>query len=114
MTLLGSILVGVLYAAALYMLLSRSPVRLVFGLMLLGHGANLLNFTAGGWTRALPPIVSTGADAPPAGHADPLPQALILTAIVISFSLLAFASVLIRRASEACAAEGPSDGGSDE
>jgi len=100
MILIGSILVGVLYAAALYLLMARSSVKLVFGLMLLGHAANLLIFSAAGWVRARPPIVPVNADVPPVGHADPLPQALILTAIVISFSVLAFTSVLVRRACE--------------
>jgi len=98
MIVIGSILVGVLYAAALYLLMARSSVRLVFGLMLLGHAANLLIFSAGGWVRAQPPIVPADGKAPFAGHADPLPQALVLTAIVISFSVLAFSSALVRRA----------------
>ncbi len=98
MIIIGSILVGLLYASALYLLMARSSVKLIFGLLLIGHAANLLIFSAGGWIRAQPPIVSPDASAPSPGHADPLPQALILTAIVISFSVLAFASVLVRRA----------------
>jgi len=93
-----TILVGTLYAAAFYLLLARSTVRLIFGLMLLSHAANLLIFAAGGLTRASPAIVPKGADAPAAGYADPIPQALILTAIVISFALLAFTAVLVKRA----------------
>lgn len=84
--------VGVLYACAVYMLLQRSLVRLVIGLALLSHGANLLIFAAGGLTRGRPPL------APAVGPvADPLPQALVLTAIVISFAVMAFAIVLARR-----------------
>jgi multicomponent Na+:H+ antiporter subunit C len=92
-----AILVGALYAAGFYLLLARSTIKLIFGLLLLSHAANLLIFTAGGLTRAVPPIVPVDGKVPPAGHADPLPQALILTAIVISFAVLAFAAVLVKR-----------------
>lgn len=93
-----ALLVGALYAAAFYLLLARSTVRLIFGLLLLGHAANLLIFSAGGLARAHPAIVSRGAEVPSPGYADPIPQALILTAIVISFAVLAFAAVLVKRA----------------
>jgi multicomponent Na+:H+ antiporter subunit C len=98
MELIFAIIVGVLYAGAFYLLLARSTVKLIFGLILLGHAANLLIFTASGLTRAKPPIVTFGEKAPPTGHADPIPQALILTAIVISFAVLAFGAVLVKRA----------------
>lgn len=93
-----AVLIGVLYACAVYLLLRRNLVKLVFGLILLGHGANLLIFTTGGLVRAGAPLVAEGAVAPPAGVADPLPQALVLTAIVIGFAVVAFAAVLVRRA----------------
>lgn len=93
-----ALLVGVLYAAAFYLLLARSMIKLIFGLLLLGHAANLLIFAAGGLVRSSPPIVPRDADSPPAGCADPIPQALILTAIVISFAVLAFAAMLVKRA----------------
>jgi len=92
------LLVGALYAAAFYMLLARNTTKLIFGLLLLGHAANLLIFTAGGLVRAHPVITPRGADSPPLGYADPIPQALILTAIVIGFAVLAFAAVLVKRA----------------
>lgn len=95
---LMALVVGWLYAAGLYMLLQRSVVKLVIGLAILGHATNLLIFTAGGLTRARPPLVPEGATAPAVPFADPLPQALILTAIVISFGVLAFALVLVHRA----------------
>lgn len=97
MSIIMALLVGALYAAGFYLLLARSTIKLILGLVLLGHAANLLIFTAGGLVRAVPPIVPSGDVGPPAGHADPLPQALILTAIVISFAVLAFAAVLIKR-----------------
>ena len=88
--------VGCLYATGVYMLLRRSLFKLVLGLVLISHGANLLIFAAGGLTRAEPPVIPAHApDAIP--ETDPLPQALILTAIVISFAVLAFTLVLFHR-----------------
>src|SRR5687767_9454107 len=89
---------GGLYAAGLYLMLRRSVVRLVIGLSLIGHAANLLFFSAAGMTRARPPIVPEGAFQPDPPFADPVPQALILTSIVLGFAILAFAMVLIKRA----------------
>ncbi len=92
--------VGGLYAAAIYMMLRRSIVKLVIGLVLLSNAANLLIFTASGLTRGAPPLINAGDVLPPGISADPLAQALILTAIVIGFGVLAFAVVLIHRAFE--------------
>ncbi|MBN1153576.1 Na+/H+ antiporter subunit C [candidate division KSB1 bacterium] len=91
-------LIGFLYAAGVYAMLRRSIIKLVIGLMLMGQATNLLIFTAGGLTRAQAPLVEPGQTIPPAIHADPLPEALILTAIVISFGVLAFMLVLVHRA----------------
>lgn len=90
--------IGGLYAAGLYMMLRRSIVKLIIGLALLGQAANLLIFTVGRLTRGQPAIVAAGTTQPTPPFADPLPQALILTAIVIGFGVQAFAVVLIRRA----------------
>lgn len=95
-----AVVVGALFATAIYMMLRRSIVKLVIGLILLSNAANLLIFTSGGLTRGLPPLIDKGMKLPSGGWADPLPQALILTAIVISFGVLAFAVVLIHRAYE--------------
>jgi multicomponent Na+:H+ antiporter subunit C len=92
-----AIVTGVLYAIGLYMMLRRSVVRLVLGLAILSHGSNLLIFTAAGVTRGRAPLVDEVTPTL-ATVADPLPQALILTAIVISFAVLGFALVLARRA----------------
>lgn len=100
-----AVVVGLLYAAAIYMMLRRSIVKLVIGLMLLSNAANLLIFTSAGMTRGAPPLIPEGAAAPFTPVADPLPQALILTAIVIAFGVLAFAVVLIRRAHEVLQAD---------
>ncbi|HYG68293.1 MAG TPA: Na+/H+ antiporter subunit C [Anaeromyxobacteraceae bacterium] len=91
-----AIVVGVLYATGVYLMLRRSVVKLLIGLALLSHAANLLVFSASGVVRGRPPIVEgTGV---PLGTADPIPQALVLTAIVIGFGVLAFAITLLHRA----------------
>jgi multicomponent Na+:H+ antiporter subunit C len=79
-------------------MLRRSLVKIIIGLALLSNAANLLIFTAGGLTRARPPLIAQGQLRPIEPFADPLPQALILTAIVIGFGVLAFAMVLAYRA----------------
>jgi len=109
MATLLAILLGCLYGAGVYLVLRRSLFKLILGLVLLGHGANLLIFTASGLTRAQPPIIPPGAAVPPAPAADPLPQALILTAIVIGFGVLAFALVLFHRAYETIGSDDPDD-----
>jgi multicomponent Na+:H+ antiporter subunit C len=90
--------IGGLYAAGLYLMLRRSIVKLIIGLALLGQAANLLIFTVGRLTRGQPALIPFGAARPDGPFADPLPQALILTAIVIGFGVQAFAVVLIKRA----------------
>ncbi len=92
--------IGAMFAAAIYMMLRRSIVKLVIGLMLLTNAANLLFFVSAGMKRGAPPLIPEGAMVPEAAVADPLPQALILTAIVIAFGVLAFSVVLIHRAYE--------------
>ena len=98
MTTLLAVVIGVLYAAGLYLVMRRSVVKLVLGLALLGHAANLLIFTVGRLSRAAAPIVPAGAERLVPPHADPVPQALVLTAIVIGFGVQAFALVLVKRA----------------
>jgi multicomponent Na+:H+ antiporter subunit C len=92
-----AIVVGGLFAAGLYMMMRRNIVKLIIGLVLLSHAVNLLIFTSAGLTRAEPPLLPEGAEETVMLVADPLPQALILTAIVISFAVLAFALVLFHR-----------------
>ena len=101
MQIILAFVIGALYAAGLYMMMRRSIVKLIAGLALLGYASNLLLFTVGRLTRAQPPIVPEGALPPPTPFADPVPQALILTAIVIGFGLQAFALVLVKRAYQA-------------
>ncbi len=104
-----ALVVGCLYAAGLYMMLRRSLFKLILGLVLLSHGANLLIFTVGGLTRGRPPIVAPDATAPESPSADPLPQALILTAIVIGFAVLAFSLVLFHRGYQTFGSDDPDD-----
>lgn len=92
-----AVVIGVLFASGFYMLMRRSIVRVIIGLALLSHAVNLLIFTAAGLHRDAPPVLPPGALRPEGAVADPLPQALILTAIVISFGVLAFTVVLIHR-----------------
>jgi multicomponent Na+:H+ antiporter subunit C len=99
--LLLAITVGALYACGVYMLLRRSIVKMVIGLVLLGHAANLLIMAAAGILRGRAPIVPADATALIAPYADPLPQALVLTAIVIGFGVQAFALALLKRAHQA-------------
>lgn len=93
-----AVLVGLFVATGIYLLLSRSVIRMLIGMVVFGNGVNLLIFTAGRLTREAAPIVPPGLDAPAGAIANPLPQALILTAIVIGFSMFCFLLVLAFRA----------------
>jgi multicomponent Na+:H+ antiporter subunit C len=88
---------GLFFAASVYLMISRHIVRILIGVALLGNAVNLLLFIAGRVTREIPPVITSG-DLLPASAANPLPQALILTAIVISFSFFTFLMVLGYRA----------------
>jgi multicomponent Na+:H+ antiporter subunit C len=90
--------VGGLYAAGLYLMMRRSVVKLLLGLVLIGHAANLLIFTSGRLQQGASPLIDEGEKVLEQPYADPLPQALILTAIVIGFGVQAFAIVLLKRA----------------
>ena len=84
-----ALLIGVLYAVGTYLLLQRTLTRVVLGLSMMGHGANLLLLAAGGPPGAVPFVGRTDGPAG-AGTADPLPQAMVLTAIVITLGITAF------------------------
>ena len=98
MNLLLAITVGVLFAAGIFMLLRRSMVKLILGLGLLGHAINLMIFASSDVSRSGPPVIAEGEKALQGAYADPLPQALILTAIVIGLASTSFAIVLFKRA----------------
>ncbi len=98
MTLILAVAAGTLYAAGTWLVLQRTLTRIIIGLGLLGHGANLLLLLAGGQSGQPPIIGSDGTAAPGGGTvADPLPQALALTAIVITFGVTAFLLALAFR-----------------
>ena len=93
MELIMAIVIGILFMAAVYLILSRSLLKIILGTGLLSHGAHLLILTMGGLGGPAPPVLADGVTE----YADPLPQALILTAIVISFGVTAFILVLAYR-----------------
>ncbi|MFQ6550206.1 Na+/H+ antiporter subunit C [Aestuariibius sp. 2305UL40-4] len=90
--------IGIVVACSVYLMLARNVLRFIFGLVLISNAANLTIFTAGRLTEGTPPLIAYGSDLPAEGAANALPQALVLTAIVIGFGLFAFALVLVFRA----------------
>ena len=92
-----AILIGILVAASVYLMLARNVLKLLFGVVLISNAANLTIFASGRLTRAAPALVPEGMAGPPEAVANALPQALILTAIVIGFGLFAFALALVYR-----------------
>lgn len=86
-----AITVGVLTAGAVYLFMQREMLRVILGFVLIGHAANLVIMAAGGTSRRGTPF---GTPDDPGVIADPLPQAFVLTAIVISFSITIFMLVL--------------------
>lgn len=90
------LVISLLFAIAIYLLLREDLLDHVFGLIVLGHAANLLVFGAGRLERGAAPVLARGHEI-----ADPLPQALVLTAIVIGFGIVAYVIVLVIRLQEA-------------
>ena len=88
-----AVVIGALYALGTYLLLQRNLTRIVLGLVIMGHGANLLLLVAGGRAGRAPFVGS----APEGDFADPLPQAMALTAIVITFGVAALLLALAYR-----------------
>lgn len=97
MEIVMAVLIGILFSVATYLLLTKSLLRVVFGTVLLSHGANLLILTMGGLGGGSAPLLGEEASS----YVDPLPQALILTAIVISFGMTALLLVLTYRTYQA-------------
>ncbi len=91
-----AIAVGALFAVGVYLLLQRNLIRVLFGVVVMTNAVNVLIFAMGRLTRGKPPVLPEEAAADVV-LANPLPQALILTAIVISFGLAAFMLALIYR-----------------
>lgn len=89
---LGLVLtIGTLVGAGVFLLLRRNLLKLIIGLSLISHAANLILVGSGGFLGRRPPIIQPG----PLPYVDPLPQALVLTAIVIGFGVSAFLLVLL-------------------
>jgi multicomponent Na+:H+ antiporter subunit C len=113
MELVFAIVSGVLYATGLYLMLRRRLAQIIIGLGLLSNGTNMLIFTAGGLTRDNPPVIPADAMTPVAPYADPVPQSLILTAIVIGFGVLAFTLVLAHRVHQSLGTDDVDDIGTE-
>lgn len=88
-----TIVAGILISIGTYLVLSKTLLRIILGVSLFSHGTHLMILTMGGLKRGVAPLLGEEA----VSYTDPLPQALILTAIVISFALTAFFLVLAYR-----------------
>jgi multicomponent Na+:H+ antiporter subunit C len=104
-----AILTGILFTTGVYLLLERTMIKFLIGLVLLGNATNLVVFTCSRLVRGAPPIIPKGEKVLQPPFADPLGQALILTAIVISFGVLAFTMMLIRRTYDAIGSDDVED-----
>lgn len=93
--------IGLFYAVSIYLMLSKHIIRILLGVAIFSNAVNLTIFTAGRIVREVPPIIPEGLEVLDKVAANPLPQALILTAIVISFSFFAFLLVLLFRSYQA-------------
>ncbi|MFP5519733.1 MAG: sodium:proton antiporter [Bdellovibrionia bacterium] len=100
MTLLMSLLIGALFGVGFFLMLRRTLFKVAMGIALIGHAVNLFILTVGGLTEGKSAIMGASETTLSAINADPLPQALILTAIVIGFGMQAFLVVLIRNANK--------------
>ncbi len=101
MEILIAILVGILYTAGTYMILRRSILKFILGIIFLSNATNLLVFLSAGIIAGKPPIIGVSdsgsnglTEAQVQAMADPLPQALVLTAIVIGFGIMVFVLAL--------------------
>ncbi|MFC2948425.1 Na(+)/H(+) antiporter subunit C [Virgibacillus sediminis] len=96
MEIITSILAGILFATAVYNLLQKQLLRIIIGTVLLTHGAHIFIFTMGKLKTGQPPVLTEGVT----DYTDPLPQALILTSIVISFGVTSLLLVLSYRTAQ--------------
>ena len=95
MELVVALAVGVLTGAGVWLLLRARTFQVVIGLSLLSYAVNLFIFSTGGLRTGAAPILERGAAGDLATHADPVPQALVLTAIVIGFATTALFLVVL-------------------
>lgn len=90
------ILAGILFATGIYNILQKQMLRIIIGTGLISHGAHLFILTMGKLKQGKPPILTEGIT----DYTDPLPQALILTSIVISFGITSLILVLAYRTAQ--------------
>ncbi|WP_072771921.1 Na(+)/H(+) antiporter subunit C [Desulfitobacterium chlororespirans] len=90
---LMAIVIGILFTIGTYLILSKTLLRIILGTSIIGHGVNLLILTMGGLKKGGPPLLGLKESL----FTDPLPQALLLTAIVINFATTALFLVLSYR-----------------
>lgn len=93
MEIIMSVAIGILFAIGIYLILTRSLLRIILGTSLLTHAVHLLLLTMARLKTGAPPLLAENAES----YVDPLPQALILTSIVINFGVTAFLFVLAYR-----------------
>ncbi len=98
MQLLWCLVIAVMISIGIYLMLERHFIRFLFGMMMVSNAINLAIFVSGRLTLGMPPLIDAAETIPASGSANPLPQALILTAIVIGFGLLLFTLILAYRA----------------
>ena len=92
MEILLAILTGILYTTGVYLVLRRSILKFIIGIIFLSNATNLLVFLSAGLVQGSPAFIT--ADTSPQLQADPIPQALVLTAIVIGFGIVVFTLAL--------------------
>lgn len=90
MEILMSIVIGIIFAVAVYLMMSRNLIRVILGTLIISHGVHLLLLTMSGLQSGSPPLLFLDEST----YTDPLPQALILTAIVIAFGVTALLAVI--------------------
>lgn len=96
MEIIMSVLAGILFTTGVYNLLQKQLLRIIIGTGLISHGAHLFILTMGELKTGAPPVLTEGVE----NYTDPLPQALILTSIVISFGVTSLLLVLAYRAAK--------------
>ena len=100
----AALAVGILVAGGVYLVCQRGPVRVAFGFVLLGHAANIVLISAGGMARRGAPLTT---EVDPGEAADPLVQAFVLTAIVITFGITVYLLALARSGDDERPGEDP-------
>ena len=90
MEIVMSIVIGIVFSVSVYLLLSRNLIRVILGTLTISHGVHLLLITMSELQRGAPPLLNIGEE----NFTDPLPQALVLTAIVIAFGVTSMLLVM--------------------